>query len=97
MKPQIVARVSFRSHDQGGRRGPTPPDIFGCVFVIAGENLDCRLMLTGVGALSPGSDATVPIAFLDPERARQYLIVGKRFALREVREIADGEIVEVLI
>jgi hypothetical protein len=60
------------------------------------KNFDVRLHLGGVGSISPGQTATVPLSFLDREDARKHCTVGKRFLLREINAIGDGVIDEIL-
>jgi len=73
MKPDILAEIRLFRTEDGGREGPTPPDKFGCVFEINGKYFECRLILNGVGPLSPGRTATVPINFLSPELVKEEL------------------------
>lgn len=95
MRADIVAIVRLKSTAEGGRAGPTPSDKWSCLFVVADLTLDCRLLLTSIGSLKPGDVATVPIAFLSPELARQSVGVGTRFTLRESREVGEGEVLTV--
>jgi len=60
----ITAHVWFYPTAHGGRHGSTPNDKFGCLFELEGDYFDCRLLLTEIGALSPGQHAEVPIKFL---------------------------------
>jgi hypothetical protein len=91
----VVATVQLFPTDAGGRRGPTPADIFNCLMLIDNEVFSVRLYLDGVGSILPGQTARVLIRFLYPERARQYCAVGKMFNLREISAIGDGVIEEV--
>ncbi len=94
-KADILAKVTLYPTSQGGREGATPSDKFGCLCVVNGSNFDCRLLLVGIGALRPGQSVTVPIKFLDADRAKKFLGVGTRFFLREVKVIGEGEVKEL--
>jgi hypothetical protein len=59
------------------------------------QHLDVRLHLEDVGSISPGQKARVPISFLNPKLARKHCSLGKRFSLREAKEIGDGVIDEI--
>lgn len=95
MRKDVVARVRLISTAEGGRAGATPADNWGCLLAVADVMLDCRLLLGGVGPLVPGHEATVPIAFLSPDIAREHLAVGTRFTLWEAGTVGEGEIVSV--
>lgn len=85
----------YRTED-GGREGPTPSDKFGCLFELNGEYFDCRLLLQGLGSLSPGQSATVPIKFLNSDLLKHRLSVTQSFHLWDGKIIADGEIQEII-
>jgi len=56
-----------------------------------------RMDLRGVGNLSPGATAQVPIQFLRPEYILPWLGVGTVFSLREVGKIiGSGKVLENL-
>jgi hypothetical protein len=92
----IVARVRLYTTFEGGRKGPTPADKFGCIFVVEQTCFDCRLFLSGAGALHPGVSAVVPIKFLCLELVKDHLEVGRRFFLREMQVIGEGEVLDLL-
>jgi hypothetical protein len=94
----IVARVSLYPTSQGGRQGPTPADRFGCLVVPENSptSFDCRLLLSGSGALHPGDSAVVPIKFLDADLVREVFKVGSRFLLRDGAVIGEG-VVQALL
>ncbi len=94
LKPDIIAEIQLYPTEAGGRSGPTPADKFGCLFEIEGEYFDCRLLLEGVGALSPGQTATVPIMFLRPDLVHGSLTISRRFHLWDGKRIADGQVKE---
>ena len=91
----IIATVNLFPTDAGGRRGPTPDEKFNCMMTIDQKNFDVRLHLHGIGSISPGQTATVPISFFDRENARKYCSVGKKFLLREINTIGEGVIDEM--
>lgn len=93
IKPEIIATVRFLNTDEGGRKGPTPDKSFGCLFSFGEENFDCRLDLSKTGPIEPGQKVSVPIKFLFPEYVKELLKPGSRFYLRELRKIAEGEII----
>lgn len=92
----LIARIRLYSTAEGGRNGPTPKDVFNCVFRFGGENFDCRLFLHEVGRLYPGVEAVVPIAFVCPQYIKARLKTGDRFQLWEAGDIADGEILHMI-
>ena len=95
-RADIVARLSFLSTEQGGRRGPTPNEKFRCLMTIDDQNFDVQLNLSDAGSIFPGQTVSVPLTFLNLELARQHCSVGKEFSLRETEPIAHGVIEETL-
>jgi hypothetical protein len=93
--PDLIAKVHLLSTNEGGRGGPTPNHKFSCIMIIGDHNLDVRLHLDGVGQLRPGQEALVPISFLDPEFAKDFVKEGAAFKLREAKIIGEGIIVEL--
>lgn len=79
----IIAKVRFYTAEEGGRKSPTPSDVFRCPLEFEGEKFDCALLLEGIGSLAPGATATVPIVFLFPEYIKPRLHPGSRFTLWE--------------
>lgn len=92
---KIFARVTFFRTEDGGHNGPTPPTFFGCPFVMDDQMNDCRLLLDGIGSISPGQTVEVPIIFLCPKLVVDRLKVGREFKLWEMGIIAEGDILEV--
>src|SRR3989344_4379940 len=92
----IIARVTLYPTSKGGRQGPTPDDMFGCIFEFEGEFFECRLLLGKTGPLSPGTEALVPVKFLNPNLFISRLQRGARFKLRELGTIGEGEVVDLL-
>lgn len=95
MSPEILAKVTFRRTEEGGRKGPTPPNFFSCPFFMDEQFNDCRLILSDIGSVSPGQTVEVPIAFLAPKLVVNRLKVGRKFALWEMGVIAEGEILQI--
>lgn len=91
----VIGRVRLLSSEEGGRKGPTPPDKLVCVFITAKSAFDCQLILGDVGALSPGQSADVPIKFLDPDVALEAIRIGTQFELWEGRVIGEGRVVQM--
>ena len=97
--PDIRVRVRLRTVEEGGRqKGEIPPVQFGCPFVFEGEMFDCRLLLDQVGTtLQPGASyERIPVKFLFPDLVKPRLSPGASFKLWDGREIADGEVTEVV-
>ena len=88
--------VQFYTTEAGGRKGPTPPETFGCPLEFEGEMFDCRLLLNEIGSLAPGATVKLPIAFLYPELVKPRLNVGSRFTLWETKTIAAGVVEQIL-
>jgi hypothetical protein len=65
------------------------------VFEMAGQYNDCGLLLEGVGPLSPGEEAIVPIEFVFQELVVERLQPGASFRLWEGKFIADGTVVRL--
>ena len=92
----IIAHVRLYPTAHGGRQGPTPTNTFGCLLELNGDCFDCRLLLTEIGALSPGQQAEVPIKFLNFDLVKNRLAPGEKFFLRDRKIIAEGEVTKVL-
>jgi hypothetical protein len=83
--PHILAEVRLLKTAEGGRERATRSDFFDCSA--GGEYFEMRMDLRGIGSLSPGSTAQVPIQFLHPEDVLPCLWVGAVFSLREAGKI----------
>jgi hypothetical protein len=94
-KVHLLADIQFLPTAEGGRRGPTPPERFGCPLEFEGEYFDCLLDLSERGPVVPGEFVRVPVAFLCPELILPRLAVGATFTLWEKRTIARGTVVEL--
>ena len=95
--PHILAEIRLLPTEAGGRKGPTPPDVFVCQMG-GGEPFEIRMDLSRIGSLSPGSTARVPIRFSHPGYVNFLIQVGTEFALRDTGEsgkIGGGKVLEV--
>jgi hypothetical protein len=96
MPPFFIARVHYYPTEAGGRRGPTPAaGRIGCVLIVDDESFEGVINLDGVGPIRPGSTARVAIELLRPDLAKDNLVVGKHFLLREADVVGEGEIEEI--
>lgn len=99
LTPDIRVRLRLRTADEGGRqKGEIPPVQFRCPFVFEDEMFDCRLLLDDAGtSLQPGASYEgIPVKFLFPDLVKPRLAPGATFKLWEGRDIADGEVLEVV-
>ena len=97
-RPHILAEVRLLPTETGGRKEPTPSDIFVCQAGRGGEYFELSMDLSGVGSLSPGATARVPIWFSHPEFILMWIQTGTEFSLRESRDagkIGGGKVLEV--
>jgi len=95
MKPDACATIELFPTEQGGRKGATPSNFFGCVFVIHDKKFDGRIILKDTGAIRPGGHATAPIKFLDSVAVLEFISPGMTFELWEMGTIGKGQIIEV--
>jgi len=95
MRANIKAKIEFFETKDGGREGSTRKGSFGCIFVMDEVNNDCVLMLGDDVSVSPGQTVIVSVAFLAPDLVVPRLEPGKKFFLRELRSIAEGEVLEI--
>jgi hypothetical protein len=93
----ILTKVRFLTTAEGGRNGPTPTDKLGMLFHLGEDLYECRLLLYEIGSISPGDEVVVPIWFLSPQSIVPKLIKGSRFKLCELKDVAEGEVIEILI
>ncbi len=97
LSPDIYVTVNFFSTEDDGRKLPTNSLMFGSIFVIDHSNFDCRLLLDKIGAISPGEKKEkVPVKFLCPEIVMPKLKAGTKFYLWDMRNIAEGEVEEII-
>jgi hypothetical protein len=97
LTPHVMAKVRLYTNEEGGRSKPIPAIQFSCPLFFQGEGFDCRLLLDQAGIDLPlGGNAVVPIKFLFPEHIVPRLKKGDQFRLWEGKEIAVGEVLEVI-
>ena len=89
-EPHVIAKVRLFRPDQGGRFSAILAPRFTCPMDIAGELFTCRIYLTKVRRIDPGSEAIVPIRFLAPELVLDKLEHGLSFKLWEGHYFAEG-------
>ena len=98
LRPDVIVRVRLLTVAEGGRHKPIPAVAFGCPLFFEREGFDCRLLLNQLGSgLELGEERSdVPIKFLFPEHVKGRLRVGAHFKLWEGKDIATGEILEIV-
>lgn len=97
MKANVIVRVRFKTTLDGGRQGPiiVCEEPYGCPLVVDGEAYDCRLLVKAQ-TLDLGEIYDLPIKFLNPELVLPKLSVGKPVKLWEGKDIAVGEVVQLV-
>jgi hypothetical protein len=95
-RPDIIASIRLYPTEKGGRKGPTPGDIFRCPLQFEDKKFDCALFLEEAGPLIPGASAMVPIMFLFPDLIKPRLKVGSKFTLWDLGEIGSGVVEEII-
>ena len=97
VKPDAIAQVRLFKTEEGGRKGPTQAEFFGCPINIVGRYHDVRFLLYDIGPLKPGMTIEkVPIAFLNPAMALEGVHVGEKFIMKEGgKAIGEGKIIKI--
>jgi hypothetical protein len=95
MNPDAIINVRFRTTDEGGRSGPVLGDSYSCPLFVDGEGFDCRILL-GSQRIELGQWYKLPVKFLRPDMAIPMLLIGKPITLWEMKDVADGEILELV-
>jgi hypothetical protein len=93
--PQLIADVTLYPTGNGGRRGPTPSEWFGCPCKVNRDDLqgwDCRILLQGQ-PMSPGDTRRVGFIFLSPEQAVDIFRAAGTFYLWEGGIIGEAKVV----
>ena len=94
--PDIIADINFYTPENDGRQTPTASNYFACIFVFEDKKHDCRLLLNNTGPITPGENKkNIPIKLLDSDFVLPKLQVGGRFYLWDMRNIAEGVIIEI--
>lgn len=92
---QLFAEVTLYPTAQGGRKGPTAANWYGCPCKLNKGDLqawDCRLLLQG-RPLEPGDTRRVEIIFLSPEQAIPLFRGAGKFYLAEGRIVGEATII----
>ena len=95
IKPDLIADVTLYPTSQGGLKGPTPTEWFGCPCMVdedGSRGWDCRLLLDG-RSMSPGETRRVGISFLSGEKAAQLFRIARKFYLWEMRIIGEAIVI----
>jgi hypothetical protein len=95
IQPQLIADVTFYSTEQGGRKGPTRTDWFGCPCKVNKEDehaWDCRIILSGQ-PMHPGETRRLGFVFLSGEKAATILRTAGKFFLWDTRIIGEAKVV----
>lgn len=96
MKYLIIARITLKSTDQGGRTNPIytgyrPNN----VFEPGNGAWISEITFSDVDHISPGETHLVEVQFLHPDTAR-FLTVGRKWLICEgLKEIGEGEIISI--
>ncbi len=99
MEPDIYIKVRFKTTIEGGRKtsvkrkSPLGPDFYACPLIVDGKAYDCRLLI-GNNEIELGKYYEIPVKFLNIDLVLPSLSIGKKIALFEGKEIADGEILK---
>lgn len=95
--PDIIADLKFYTTENGGRKGPTPSNFFGCVISIDQNNFDARLLLEQIGPIFPGEcKRNVPIKFLSTDLALMKLKKKQQFFIRDGQVIGAGKVIKIV-
>lgn len=95
IQPNLIADVTLYPTNQGGRKGPTGPEWFGCPCMVdkdSSASWDCRLLLQG-RPMSPGETRRVGISFLSQEKVAQIFRAAGKFYLWERGIIGEAIVV----
>jgi hypothetical protein len=95
-KHDVVVEVTLKTTDEGGRKGPTLTNHFGCPVKYGDKYFDLFFDLTRTGSMVPGGTVRVPAQFMCPELVKKDLSVGSKLVLHEGREIGHAMVVEIL-
>lgn len=88
----FYAAVELLETESGGRKGPTPETYFGCVLLLKGVPVDCRLLLEDGGPIAPGEKRMVGVKLLRPDIDMMGFAVGAVFEVWEGRVIGSGTV-----
>jgi len=93
----VLARIRFLETGQGGLEEPFDAslDRVGCHMSVAGQNLQCWILLAGEGVVGPGETKDLGLRFVDPAYSKTVLKGNDHFSLKQVTEFAEGDIREL--
>ena len=92
VSPELTAEITLYPTEQGGRKGPTPPDWFGCPCFISKEHLDgldCCILPQGM-PLSRDETRRVGMVLLSPDIVIPALRRAGKSYLWEGHVIGEG-------
>jgi hypothetical protein len=95
INPDAIIKVRFKTTAEGGRKTSLVANIYSCPLFIDGEGFDCRILL-GNQQIELGRWYSLPVKFLNRDFVFQKLTPGKLITLWEGKDIANGEVLEVL-
>ena len=94
--PDIEAKITFLTTEEGGRKTPAYSG-YRPQFYYDGHDWDAIQNYVGVSEVYPGQTVTAQLSFLTPECQIGKLYPGKDFLVREgQRIVAHGKITKIL-
>ncbi|WP_159289339.1 hypothetical protein [Methylosinus sporium] len=94
-KPDVIINVRFKTADEGGRKTALVGNFYSCPLFVDGEGFDCRVFL-GDQKIELGERYLLPVKFLNRDFVVPKLMPGKPITLWEGKDVANGEVSEVL-
>ena len=100
---RVIASIHLTRTEEGGRKQPLPPRIFGCpVFFenvpdLQAHGYDCRMLLAEHGKRIPpgGTIGEIALLFLLADEVLPHMKPGVEFSLWEGKTIGSGTVVRV--
>jgi len=89
-------RIRFLSEAEGGRKSPITAKRFTCPMLVDNEYFDCSLILDGI-SFDIGQEYDVNVVFLSPDQIKKHIFPGKEVVFWDLREIANGTVLDVYI
>jgi len=102
MNPDIYIKVRFKTSAEGGRNTslkrkiPLGQNFYACPLMVDGKAYDCRLLI-GDKEIELGKYYEIPVKFLDKDLVLPNLAIGKNITLREGKQVADGQVIEICL
>lgn len=94
-KLDVIINVRFKTADEGGRKTALVGNFYSCPLFVDGEGFDCRVFL-GDQKIELGEWYRLPVKFLNRDFVVPKLMPGKPITLWEGKDVANGEVLEVL-